>query len=153
MLINLFLLLCFYWFLNLWKVTDCVTGLTRAGLTDCGWKIKEVSLIASCQTFHSKSGLALIEHYSRPKLIFLVLLDLQRLWNVFPAELRFLSNQYLISSYLFICIFGDYRCLINNFNNWYSSRKGLICLVYEKCMNWDIDLVLFCVPRQVRACG
>lgn len=41
----------------------------------------------------SKAGTALIGHYSRPKLIFLVMLDLVRPSNALPAGLQIFQDQ------------------------------------------------------------
>ncbi len=85
-------------------------------------KCKRTGLMASHRTFTVST--ALIEHYLRRKLIFLVLP-----WSL---EIQMCSLQRLfffksiINHQLFITwIFANYGLIINNFNNWYLSLKEL----------------------------
>lgn len=48
---------------------------------------------ANHRTCTAKADSPLIGHYSRPKLVFLVALDLKRLSNALPAGLQIFLNQ------------------------------------------------------------
>lgn len=58
---------------------------------------------------NSKADSPLIGHYSRPKLIFLVVLDLKRFSNALSAGVQFFFESIINGQcYLFMCIFANY---------------------------------------------
>lgn len=85
-------------------------------------KCKRTGLMASHRTFTVST--ALIEHYLRRKLIFLVLPWSLETQMCSLHSLIFFKS--IINRQLFITwIFANYGLLINNFNNWYLSLKKL----------------------------